>query len=1045
MKYLLPLIILISLVGPSTRANDEPLPGQAKMTVEQRRSHKLAWVTSRYATSLRAGRLGEVLAITQMMLDRLKVDPGLAGSHEFALEANAFRSKIREKNRLAYSAENFRDGVTNSIPFDIANAALEVTPSVASFAPAASRLIRRAGQFIDEETAKYEQMEQQIDRMARAKRNENGLDILGAWYDLAHRDPAVASLDAIVLGEEPNLPPTASLDQVMLRASIFFPRNVMDVVSGVAPADPTKMYENTEVLRRFKPSSVKAKEVDGNLQPSARIALIKEDHKKETQMLDDAEAGFQALGGVLKLVGKGELGHKVRGIGVGAVSMARTISNFRASSQVYAIGEKAKLKDISKISSLKLTADLVSIVGDVISLFSSEPSFEQLVLQELGEIKSMLGDVRSEMHERFDAIDKNLVVIYDQMIAGFENLDDRSRHMERLISEMQTTLNRVDLSLRNLQGSMYTYLRAGFDRQLTVDEALCLNLEPGNANTDLNEVERCFAKFATFASSISADPLSADRNEFVVDDTLYFTLAEDGLLPNPWDKIGMMSVIAEKKLNYQALNPRTHELVNLLSWIRFTKDYLQMAERWPDIYRSYGSEKNTQRILQAGENLRTAVVNLTTTPSADGPLGDARFLEQVLGIYETKLEAFNTVLAERRAEVEKEVAAGFDLSEGINQLPKDGKTAFRLKYLGIPICDKTGVPGSEPGYRWDPMYAPKFMEKPFESEQSLKALVETIPAPYLHAHGMGLGIISICYGDLAWTEKKDIQPPHEFHKLAFSLMATLRTADGEFPIFTKRFVSTQYYMSHHVGEGQTLYDAFNHFHSGEHLHFVENDDAYNSLQAYVVQKKILSIEAARWEWSRKFIDGFAKNQGTEILTEDQKAKSLKSVSELLQEHIAAKVKPKVHQLVAANCSREHSLGMRLEELSGAKRLVQAFVSLAMPKATETDDEIYSLLFGAEQLIDSKLVIDKTDETPLTFWDGEASVSSVASQRLARLKTSIHDRVLSDGYRGQSPEILDVGILGLSAMMRLHDEQTPKQAIGAVFQELVSEVDELVRE
>lgn len=619
MKYLQPLIILISLFGNLTFADDKPLPGQARMTPEERQYHRLAWVTSRYATSLRAGRLGEVLATTQMMLDRLRLNPQLAGSQEFALGANAFRAEIREKNRLAFSADNFRNGVTGSLPFDIANTALELSPHFAPVAPAASRVMHRAGQFIDAETAKYKQMGEQYDRLALAKLDSKAPDIFGAWYDLAHRDPAVAMLDSTVFGEEPNLPPTAPLDVIKRRASTLLPHNAMNILSGDEPANPGKMFEDTDVLRNFKMPKIKEEKTNREFLPLLeQIALVKDDHKKEMHVFDDAEAGFQAVGGILKLVGKGNVAHKVQGVGVGAVNIARTISRFKASSQVYKIGEKANLKNISKISSLKFTADLVGIVGSVISIFSSEPSFEQLVLQELGEIKSMLSDVRTEMHDRFDAIDKNLVVIYDQLIAGFENLQERSRHMERLISEMQTTLNRVDVSLRNLQGSMYTYLRAGFDRQLTVDEALCLNLEPGNTNTDFGDVERCFAKFATFASSLSADPLSADRNEFVVDENLYFTLAEDGLLPNPWDKIGMMSVIAEKRLNYQGLNPRTHELVNLLSWVRFTKDYLQLAERWPEIYRSYGSEKNTQRILQAGENLRTAVVNLTTTPRPMG-------------------------------------------------------------------------------------------------------------------------------------------------------------------------------------------------------------------------------------------------------------------------------------------------------------------------------------------------------------------------------------------------------------------------------------------
>ncbi|MEZ4749326.1 MAG: hypothetical protein R3B54_01480 [Bdellovibrionota bacterium] len=93
--------------------------------------------------------------------------------------------------------------------------------------------------------------------------------------------------------------------------------------------------------------------------------------------------------------------------------------------------------------------------------------------------------------------------------------------------------------------------------------------------------------------------------------------------------------------------------------------------------------------------------------------------------------------------------------------------------------------------------------------------------------------------------------------------------------------------------------------------------------------------------------------------------------------------------------------MRLEELTGAKRLVQAFVSLAMPNATETDEAVYSLLFGAEQLIDFKSVSDGSDEAPFTFWGGDKSISNIASQRLTKLKSYVHEQILAKGYHGQS--------------------------------------------
>src|SRR4029078_11546202 len=95
----------------------------------------------------------------------------------------------------------------------------------------------------------------------------------------------------------------------------------------------------------------------------------------------------------------------------------------------------------SNLGAVILTGNILGAVMDVVSLFQeSGPTDEQLILQQVGEMRQQLEDVRQEMHERFDRVDQQLNTIYGDMMNQFAQINLSQWQTRNDINDIKTKL-----------------------------------------------------------------------------------------------------------------------------------------------------------------------------------------------------------------------------------------------------------------------------------------------------------------------------------------------------------------------------------------------------------------------------------------------------------------------------------------------------------------------------------------------------------------------------------------------------------------------------
>lgn len=122
-----------------------------------------------------------------------------------------------------------------------------------------------------------------------------------------------------------------------------------------------------------------------------------------------------------------------------------------------------------------LTGNALGAAINIVGLFSKRgPSPEQQMLKAIGQIKAMLNQIRMEMHERFDKVDRSLDLIYRTMVERLGEIERNISLIQGNIGEIQSALFDLMAQLNNLDQKFTAYLQEGFRRPLiqAADEAL---------------------------------------------------------------------------------------------------------------------------------------------------------------------------------------------------------------------------------------------------------------------------------------------------------------------------------------------------------------------------------------------------------------------------------------------------------------------------------------------------------------------------------------------------------------------------------------------
>jgi hypothetical protein len=545
----------------------------------------------------------------------------------------------------------------------------------------------------------------------------------------------------------------------------------------------------------------------------------------------------------------------------------------------------AGLNGLSKIGSLStvvMTGNVLGAVMNIVSLFGpQQPPPEQIILEEIGKLRQQVNELRTEMHTRFDQVDKQLNAIYTAMNERFNLIDIQLGKINGNLQEIQQSLLTLGIQLNRMERNNVEYLDAIGRRPLreAMNGALSYKERTGvdmPYQPDFVAYENTFHTWGTVNAfdALSAGPTQRDYSDGQV-------LAELSAAPldanlnylNGWLQAHGMQPIATGRLP----SPR--------DWAFASRAYAELGLDWPAHIRRISGPR--QAALDAvGNDLQQALGNISTIQTPSGPQGNGPLFTGLTDYYNTKLQALDSALQGSEAAFVNEVqrslnrSAPFDLYGGLDQ---------SLAYPYQPDAFRTMTCGTE-GMPEGGLATPRYLSN-LVSAYNRFAL-----ADYL-----GVKPLKAC----VFGEWLSVEPPCPVYNPNCYRAGRMR-------VFILVYSDNVILARGELPDIPALYDP----------------NIWNKI-------------APSWEssWKRQFETMFANTPTPPPLT-PAAAQQLEAVSSATATKLA-----ELQRAHAGRVPSELSSGplrARAVELAGAKKLLESFITLGLPRAIDNDDFLRSL-------------------------------------------------------------------------------------------------------
>jgi hypothetical protein len=269
-----------------------------------------------------------------------------------------------------------------------------------------------------------------------------------------------------------------------------------------------------------------------------------------------------------------KLAHQIATVGAAGIQIGKAASTFVAPGPA------------TLASSLTLVGGIVSGVMMIASLFDSGPSTEQVILEQIIELRHQVEDVRQQMHERFDAVDRRLDQMFKLLIHGFQDLSINIAFARAELYILGIQLSNVESNLLNLEPNLRAYLEVGFDRPHWRQVDRCLTWRKHErGRLPYSEFSSALDGLRQGATREAKDLLAVGRSlnkeELENDSKLaarFLALSKDGLDCN----IGLMQSIA-RRFGHDGVFSQVR-LANPMRWAMMVEAYVQLASQYPDYY-----------------------------------------------------------------------------------------------------------------------------------------------------------------------------------------------------------------------------------------------------------------------------------------------------------------------------------------------------------------------------------------------------------------------------------------------------------------------------
>ncbi|MFB9907855.1 sialidase family protein [Allokutzneria oryzae] len=186
----------------------------------------------------------------------------------------------------------------------------------------------------------------------------------------------------------------------------------------------------------------------------AQKTAAKAEEEKRKGYIDTVKGGLDGLAFVVGLIDK-DFSKRISKFAEGAVKVAYAVNK--------AYTALTLVNSAFSLATAAFTGNLISVVSTLVSVFTAGgPTVEQLILDQIKELRKQLEQVQQNMNDRFDKVDAKLDNMYNRMLEEFRKLEngvvwvrENQKQILAALTSLSTELQVVGSTLLKAVAGLY--------------------------------------------------------------------------------------------------------------------------------------------------------------------------------------------------------------------------------------------------------------------------------------------------------------------------------------------------------------------------------------------------------------------------------------------------------------------------------------------------------------------------------------------------------------------------------------------------------------
>jgi hypothetical protein len=469
----------------------------------------------------------------------------------------------------------------------------------------------------------------------------------------ASLNDSVEQLLGVVLGVSPRDGMGAVLERSTQLRGLIEQHPVVDLLTG-GPADLGQLLGHYQGFLGSVTGPIGQLVSAAQDQGAALNGLTSLLDNPRDQLLDwAANRSFAYLASRSAVLGGGEaaVADRIRTLGQAAADLRRGAASF--SSQLGSVGQQAAM--------LALGGNVFNMALGISSFFGLTPgALGPDAAREVRVLREAVDTLREQMHGRFDHVElalDSVFIVLDTRFGRLEQLVASSnRDVQQQIRSLHGDIAALGERLDRMEGSLLSYMQAGFDREYNRTLVLCLEHRerylPPFDQMDFATFTGCLASFRARAVQDARDALLTDQSTGVDDASLAAALADTSLY-SLGRRATLLGRVAEQRFGYGAMRGG-RGIANPVEWAVASQAYLRMLHDWPEHARAV-APGDLEAMRLAGNEAAAALAAIAQDPPGSAASSSGGLIRRVLGYYQSRgaeLRAEADVLARRHQQAE---------------------------------------------------------------------------------------------------------------------------------------------------------------------------------------------------------------------------------------------------------------------------------------------------------------------------------------------------------------------------------------------------------